>query len=132
MPRPAGSKNKATLLKEAEIAKALKSCEGHAALSAPKIVLAMAAKAEKGDVAAAKLILDRVYPAMRQVDDRSSNRSTAIQINIIGETHGENEYPRAGKTVDVRTITAGGESATEAVGGEVEPEYAGKKGDRTH
>ena len=69
MSRPRGRKNNATLLKEAEVAKCLKLCEGHAALEAPKIVVAMAEKAKQGDVAAAKLILDRIYPARRQVDD---------------------------------------------------------------
>ena len=63
MPRPKGRKNNATLIREAEIGKCLKLCEGTAILEAPKIVLAMAEKAKKGDVQAAKLILDRVYPA---------------------------------------------------------------------
>lgn len=90
MPRPKGRKNNATLLKEGEIAKALALCEGHAALEAPAIVVAMAERAKAGDVSAAKLILDRVYPAMRQNDGRGAGVQ-GITINITsdsGETNG--------------------------------------------
>ena len=96
MPRPRGRKNNATLLKEAEVAKCLKLCQGHAALEAPAIVIAMAERAKQGDVQAAKLILDRVYPAMRQVDDRSSG-TQGITINITSANPLEAHH---GKTID--------------------------------
>lgn len=96
--RPRGRKNNATLLKESEIAKCLKLCEGHAALEAPKIVIAMAEKAKNGDVAAAKLILDRVYPAKRQVDDRGPGLQ-GITINITS-TETSTEEKHHGQTID--------------------------------
>lgn len=83
------------------MAKALKLCEGHAALEAPAIIMAMAKRAKEGDVQAAKLILDRVYPARRQVDDHGAGVQ-GITINITsdsGETHGQDQ---AGSETDQR------------------------------
>lgn len=89
--RPPGRKNNATLMKEGEMARALKLCDGHAALEAPAIVIAMAKRAKEGDVQAAKLILDRVYPARRQVDDRGTGIQ-GITINIqAADTEGQTD-----------------------------------------
>ena len=112
MGRPRGRKNNATLLKEAEVAKALKLCQGHAALSAPDIVVAMAEEAKKGNVAAAKLILDRVYPSMRQADDKGPGLA-GITINITPLGAQEKEV---GKAIDQGQGEAGEQSDEPAEG----------------
>lgn len=129
MPRPKGRKNNATLIREAETDKALKLCQGTALSHAPDIVLAMAEKAKQGDVAAAKVILDRVYPAMRQVEDRQ-NGTVAIQINITGADDGNHSWQ--GETIEQPFLNADGESPDDTEGGEELAEHAGEEGKRTH
>ena len=130
--RPKGSKNKATLLREGEIEKALKLCEGHAALEAPKIVMAMAEKAKQGDVAAAKLILDRVMPAKRQVDDRNANIS-GITINITS-TKGlqDGNHPIEGEAVELSDGHPDGQIAIHQDSGQVVTIDGGEEGERPH
>ena len=116
MPRPKGRKNNLTLLKEAETKKALKLCEGHALAHAPDIVLAMANKAKEGDVAAAKLILDRVMPSLRQTDDRGASLS-GITINITStKGDGNGEYPKSSQTGEHAVEQPDGPSTFDAEG----------------
>lgn len=129
MPRPKGRKNNATLIREAESDKALKLCQGTALAHAPDIVLAMAEKAKQGDVAAAKVILDRVYPAMRQVEDRQ-NGTVAIQINITGETDGINTWQ--GEADEQPILNADGKVTINEESGEELPGDAGEERERTH
>lgn len=130
-----GSKNKATLLREGEIEKALKLCEGHAALEAPKIVMAMAEKAKEGDVAAAKLILDRVMPAKRQVDDRNANIS-GITINITSarglQDENATQRPIEGEAVELSDGHPDGQIAIHQDGGQVVAIDGGEEGERPH
>ena len=125
--RPPGRKNNATLMKEAEIAKCLKLCEGHAASHAADIVLAMVKKAKQGDVSAAKLILDRVYPARRQVDSDSGGVQ-GITINIRSTDHGNDQ--RQGEAGEQPDVQAHGQESFHHEGVEVIALHAGKEGQR--
>lgn len=100
MPRPKGRKNNATLMKESEIAKCLKLCEGHAALEAPAIVYAMAEKAKEGDVAAAKLILDRVYPARQDSSGQRLPGGITINIQSTDQTETRDAIDQKGSEAD--------------------------------
>lgn len=128
--RPAGRKNNATLMKESELAKAIKMCEGTATLEAPAIVMAMARKAKDGDVSAAKLILDRVYPAMRQSED-SHKGAVNIQINIVEEQSDGNDTHN-GKEISSEPGTTFGQESTETASVQVFSEYADEDGERSH
>lgn len=132
MARPKGRKNNATLLREAaegEKGQALKLCHGLATSRAANIILAMCDKAEGGDVSAAKVILDRVYPAMRQVDD-SNRGAVSIQINITGDDNGNDSWE--GKTIEQSYLQPDGEVSDGEEGGEELAEHAGQEGQRPH
>lgn len=132
MARPKGRKNNSTLLREAaegEKGQALKLCHGLATSRAANIILAMCDKAEGGDVAAAKVILDRVYPAMRQVDD-SNRGAVSIQINITGDEHGIDTWE--GKTIEQSYLSTDGEESDSPEGGEEFAEHAGEERQRPH
>ena len=132
MARPKGRKNNSTLLREAaegEKGQALKLCHGLATSRAANIILAMCDKAEGGDVSAAKVILDRVYPAMRQVDD-SNRGAVSIQINITGDDNGNDSWE--GKTIEQSFVHSDGEESDSTEGSEVESEHAGEERNRTH
>ena len=101
MGRPKGSKNKSTILRESAIERCLKQASDIAVASAAEVVQAMVDKARKGDTAAAKLILDRIIPARRSVDEMTE-KNPVISINITASEvqHGQTFNQRTGETVD--------------------------------
>ena len=124
--RPPGSKNKLTLLKEAESAKAVRLCQGTILQYAPQIVKAMCLKALEGDVKAAQLVMNRVYPEMRQVDKQLQGIQ-GITININSESPNGNDQ-RQGETITVAHKPANGAQPFHAEGGEVVAEDGGEEG----
>jgi hypothetical protein len=87
----------------------------------------MAQKAIEGDVSAAKLILDRVYPARRQVDERGGLAPGGIVINITRDS-GNGEDP-AGSTANVITAEpANGKSTYRSQGCEIVALDGGEEG----
>jgi len=79
--RPPGAKNRKTMAKEQAIDRCIREASAYMCLEALDIVKAMAAKAKKGDTTAAKLILDRVIPARRSIDELP-DKHPVIEINI--------------------------------------------------
>ncbi len=77
--RPKGSKNALTLLREAILEKSEKTILDHF----PKIVEAVCREAEKGNVQAAKLIMDRLIPARKAVEHVRGEDSPSGGINIV-------------------------------------------------
>lgn len=127
--RPRGSRNKLTLLKEHEKKRALSLCEGTIMQYAPKIVLAMCKKALEGDVKAAALIMNRVYPEMRQVDKQLQGIQ-GITININKESPDGNGK-RQGETIDGRANGAEGQESFHSAGVKIVAEHAGQEGERS-
>lgn len=76
--RPKGSKNAATVLKEALIEKS----EGIIIKEFPKVVKAVVKKAQDGDMSAAKLLFDRIIPARKAVEHTNVDHKGG-GINII-------------------------------------------------
>ena len=128
--RPPGSKNKLTVLKEHEKKRALSLCEGTIFQYAPKIVKAMCEKALEGDVKAAALIMNRVYPEMRQVDKQLQGIQ-GITINI------NKEMPDGEKTISTGqgeaehggTNGAHGSQSFRSAGVTIVAEHGGQEGD---
>lgn len=81
--RPKGQKNHITLLKEA----IMEESQGVILKHFPKIVKAVCVQAEKGDVRAAKLIMDRIIPVKRSVDDMDRGTAGGITIVVQGSGH---------------------------------------------
>ena len=79
--RPPGSRNKSTLMKEAQVSKIVRGAQNYILTELLDVLKAMAQKAKEGDVAAAKLILDRAIPARRAIDEMPKT-NLGIQINI--------------------------------------------------
>lgn len=98
--RPKGSKNKATILREAlaqDFDKALKK-------EFSEIMDALVSQAKKGDMKAIKIIMDRVVPVTKAVEiNDKSGKSQGIYINIEGM-----EPKRiTGQTIDVEALPDG-------------------------
>ena len=91
-----------------------------------QILEVVIAKAKDGDLAACKLIMERVLPAPKADQMGAIQSAPSIEINIIGDSHGN------GKTVieaerDERADSHGQE-AEGPPGAEVEPQHGGEEG----
>ena len=80
--RPKGRRNDKTLLQEEALTRIVKRAEGYLVHEISDILVAICKKAKEGDVAAAKLILDRVLPAKRATDNIPSG--VEIIVNVGG------------------------------------------------
>ena len=78
--RPKGAKNKLTLLKEAVINEA----EDIILDNLGEIVQQACKMAKRGDTRAMKLVMDRILPARKVVDDNTDKGSRGVTINITG------------------------------------------------
>lgn len=77
--RPAGTKNKATIFKEIVKSQFEEQITEHL----PAIIEAVARKAAEGDVAAAKLVFDKIIPNAKAVDlEKNGIKGTGINIII--------------------------------------------------
>ena len=74
--RPKGSKNKKTLLREELFSQCLKEAELIIVSELRPIIKALVRKAKEGDVAAAKVLLDRCIPARKAIDKTETTSNT--------------------------------------------------------
>ena len=114
--RKPGSKNYATLVKETEQKRILAKCGGLLLYELEEVLKAVVDKAKKGDMSAAKLILDRAVPAQRSIDATALRQGAmSININIIGDDHAQNTpgYEK-GITLDTPEGSTVGERAEPA------------------
>ncbi len=81
--RPIGSVNKETLLRQALAEKS----EGVILRHFPKIVKAVCDRAEKGDMRAAKMIMDRIIPVRRATDQDGERENKGITIVVQGTSN---------------------------------------------
>ena len=97
--RPKGSKNKATLLKEAMQKKA----DIMLSKELPAVLKTVVAAAKGGDMQAAKMILDRTIPTKRADDgnDDTGNKLVQITIQNLTSPHDEKE---PGVTINGETV----------------------------
>jgi len=129
--RPKGSKNKKTLANEQALEKAIEKASNEISAQLVSIVEKMCDKAIKGDTTAAKLILDRVFPNKRSVDERQDS-SPVLQINITAsevETNGitiDQEDSAADHAAEQR---ADGEEPPGSIGPHVVAIHGGAKGE---
>lgn len=82
MPRPKGSKNRKTLLKEAVVQDALAKSTDIMMCDLPKLVKYLMQKALDGDMQAAKMILDRCVPVRKSVEHIGRTAAEGVSINI--------------------------------------------------
>lgn len=87
--RPKGAKNNKTLLQEAII----NDSEDIILKHFPKIVKAVVAQAEQGDLTAAKMIFDRVIPVRKAVEHKNVDSGQGITIVVQGIPQTENGRP---------------------------------------
>lgn len=129
MPRPKGSKNKATLLREADLARACKKGTGYLATYLEPVLKAVVSRALEGDMTAAKLILDRTLPARRAIEDLP-NRSMAIQINITPTEieHGQISQERLQEPRTLEHEHSSGQAGERRQGVQVLPLNGGSSG----
>lgn len=80
--RPAGRKNNLTILKEAEMKKALAHATSHMIEHVPALVQKLVTMANDGDMAAMKMIFDRVIPTRKAVEHVGQTERPQISINI--------------------------------------------------
>jgi hypothetical protein len=114
-----------TLVTEAVEKKLLKAAGGLMLKEAQAILETVAQRAKDGDMTAAKLILDRIIPIQRAREDLVSG-TTSIQINIVGsEIDGNQESSR---TISAQQSKPNWKINSEALSGEIEPEYADADG----
>ena len=78
--RPKGAKNAKTLLQEAVITQSEDIIMKHF----PKIVKAVVAQAEQGDLTAAKMIFDRVIPVRKAVEHKNVDSNQGVTIVVQG------------------------------------------------
>jgi len=128
--RPPGSKNAKTILKEAAIDKCLKKAESIAIANAASVVQAMVDKAIKGDTAAAKLILDRVIPARRSVDEASA-KDVNIQINVTEREARHGDYQAQSEESNESAGQSDGEFSSGQTGPHVISIVRSQEGQRT-
>ena len=81
--RPKGSKGGETILREALRTKS----EGVILKYFPRIVKTVCEKAEKGDMRAAKMIMDRIIPMKRSVDEAYGKGTGGITIVVEGSAN---------------------------------------------
>jgi len=117
MPRPKGSKNKSTILREAEVDRVLKNAQGLLLREVQAVIEALVKKAKDGDVSAAKLILERAIPARRAEDLSIPKQNFAIQVNITPTEIGHGQERQIGSEQESRTAVefdgnAAGESGS--------------------
>lgn len=96
--RPKGSKNKATLLREAMQKKA----DVMLSKELPQVLRAVVTAAKAGDMSAAKMILDRTIPTKRADDGNDTEGNKQIQITIQNLTSPHVEKP--GVTINGETV----------------------------
>ena len=81
--RPPGRRNNLTLLKEAEMKKAMSLATSHMIEHLPALVKTLVDKANDGDMAAMKMVLDRVIPTRKAVEHiNSSDERPTVNVNI--------------------------------------------------
>lgn len=131
--RPKGSKNAVTLVKEAAIQKALRHCSNYAVMEAPKVIEAMAKKAQGGDVPAARLVLE-VARMVGNKAETGPKTNPSITINITGDASigaSENGIDSTGSTPDpLPEVPAHGKESDYPQGGQVVTVNAGPEGER--
>ena len=95
--RPKGSKNKSTILREAMENKT----DRMLSREVPKVLKGVIAAAIKGDMSAAKMILDRAVPVIKAGDGNDSAIAGGINITIKNLTsdHGRVETVIEGEVV---------------------------------
>ena len=96
--RPKGSKNKATLLREAMQKKA----DIMLSKELPQVLRAVVTAAKAGDMSAAKMILDRTIPTKRADDGNDADSNKLVQITIQNLTSPFDEKP--GVTINGETV----------------------------
>ena len=96
--RPKGSKNKATILREAMQNKADKMLSAQV----PKVLKVVIEAAIAGDMQAAKMVLDRAVPVQKAAegDSGASNKSVQITIQNLTSPHEEDR----GVTINGETV----------------------------
>jgi hypothetical protein len=103
--RPFGSVNKETLLRQALAEKS----EGVILRHFPKIVKAVCDRAEKGDMRAAKMIMDRIIPVRRATDQDGERENKGITIVVQAATK---IAALSEKVIEVTTEKLNGEEVT--------------------
>jgi len=99
--RPKGSKNKSTVLREAMQSRADRLLSAHV----PKVLRVVIEAAIRGDMSAAKMILDRAVPVHKATEgDSTGNNIVKITIQNLTSPHEE----------DHSGITINGESHEQA------------------
>ena len=96
MSRPTGRKNNKTLMREAskeQMAKFLTAGRGYLMTELEGVLKAMVEEARSGNVAAAKLILDRLMPARKATDELPGGVSITVNVG------GYDEQAEAGRGV---------------------------------
>jgi hypothetical protein len=96
--RPKGSKNKSTILREAMESKT----DRMLSREVPKVLKVVIDAAIKGDMSAAKMILDRAVPVIKAGDGNESALGGGINITIKNLTadHGKTETVIEGEVID--------------------------------
>jgi hypothetical protein len=96
--RPKGSKNKSTVLREAMENKT----DRMLSREVPKVLQVVIAAAIKGDMSAAKMILDRAVPVKKAGDGSDMAAAGGINITIKNLTadHGQTETVIEGEVID--------------------------------
>ena len=94
--RPKGSKNKSTILREAMLTKT----DRMLSREVPKVLDVVIKAAVAGDMAAAKMILDRAVPVRKAGDGAESAPLTGINITIKNLTAGNHETVIEGEVLD--------------------------------
>lgn len=96
--RPKGSKNKATILREAMQNKADKMLSAQV----PKVLKVVIEAAIAGDMQAAKMVLDRAVPVQKAAEGDSGASNNAVQITIQNLTSPHEED--RGVTINGETV----------------------------
>jgi hypothetical protein len=92
--RPKGAKGATTILREA-----VKTGSEEVILKhLPRIVEVVCREAEKGNIRAAKLIMDRIIPPQRAIDDVDRGQAGGIQIFVQGSSPTKIQATKGGKT----------------------------------
>lgn len=126
--RPKGSKNITTVALENLEERQIRVVGGLMWKEITEVVGTVINKAKDGDMQAAKLILDRLIPAKRALEE-SQKAGMNIQINIVGDNYGEN--PDEGETISGESRPAIGQSNAEALGTQELAEHASAAGEWT-
>jgi hypothetical protein len=97
--RPKGSKNKTTLLREAMEQKV----DRRLSRAIPEVLDVVIQAAKKGDMSAAKMLLDRAVPVHKAVDGSEKAPLNGITIRIENLT-----APQRGQTIEGTSVRING------------------------